>query len=67
MLVNGKVLYDLDRRRVIWYYSGGLAATGSPDQLHWLVLGNPFKPGLLGSLAMPEKKVADLVKQALSK
>jgi WD40 repeat protein len=67
VLVNGQVLYDLNRKRVVWYYNGGTAATGSPDLLHWLVLGNPFNAGLLGSLAIPEKKVEDLVAQSENK
>ncbi|MFO0956229.1 MAG: hypothetical protein U0800_02050 [Isosphaeraceae bacterium] len=63
-LVNGQALYDVNRRKIIWYYNGGVAASGSPDGLHWLVLGNPFNPALLGSLQMPEPKVEQLVAQS---
>lgn len=63
-LVNGHALYDLNRRKIVWYYNGGMAASGSPDGLHWLVLGNPLNPGLLGSIQMPDPQVEQLVAQS---
>lgn len=67
VLLNGNMLYDLDRRKIVWYYNGGILATGSPDAMHWLVLGNPFNPGLLGSLAFPDPSVDKLVAQSEDK
>lgn len=63
-LVNGQTLYDLNRRKVVWYYQGGAAASGSPDGLHWLALGNPFQPARLGALQVPDPAIEKLVAQS---
>jgi WD40 repeat protein len=67
LLLNGQTLYDRNRRRAVWSYLGAVHASGSPDPLHWLVLGNPFRPGQLGSLALPEPKVEAMVAQSENK
>ncbi len=53
LLLDNKVLFDLTHKRPVWYFQGGLHATGSPDGGHWYAGGDIGKPAALKRLELP--------------
>jgi WD40 repeat protein len=58
VLIDGKVLYDLGRKRTVWSYEGGVHATGGPAGRHWYASGAISGPATLVAIAIPEEKIA---------
>lgn len=57
LLLDHRLLFDLGRKVVVWNYAGqAVHGAGAPDGDQWLVVGFPLKPGVLGSLRIPEPK-----------
>jgi len=59
VLLDGKVLFNLETKRPVWSYDGGVHATGGNGALHYFVASDQIiGPGTLRMVEIPEKKAA---------
>ncbi|HEX8202570.1 MAG TPA: WD40 repeat domain-containing protein, partial [Isosphaeraceae bacterium] len=58
VLLDGKMLYDLEHKRPVWSYEGGVHATGGPAGRHWYASGAISGPATLTAIAVPEEAIA---------
>jgi WD40 repeat protein len=61
VLLDGRVLVDLDKRSHIWSYYGPTVSSGGPDGRHWYVAGAFNQPAAVTPLALPEENVSRVV------
>lgn len=61
VLLDGRVLVDLEKRSHIWSYYGPNVSAGGSDGRHWYVAGNHTQNAALTPLALPEENVNRMV------
>ena len=61
VLLDGRILVDLEKRSHIWSYFGPSVSAGGPDGRHWYVAGFMNQNAALTPLALPEPKVNRVV------
>ena len=61
VLLDGRVLVDLEKRSHIWSYYGPNVSTGGPDGRHWYVAGLNTQNAAVTPLALPEENVNRVV------
>ena len=61
VLLDGRILVDLEKRSHIWSYYGPNVSTGGPDGRHWYVAGANNQNAAVTPLALPEENVNRVV------
>ena len=61
VLLDGRILVDLEKRSHIWSYYGPNVSTGGPDGRHWYVAGGFNQNAAVTPLALPEDNVNRVV------
>jgi hypothetical protein len=61
VLLDGRILVDLDKRSHIWSYFGPTVSAGGPDGRHWFVGGVNTQNASVTPLALPEDNVNRVV------
>ena len=61
VLLDGRILVDLEKRSHIWSYFGPTVSTGGPDGRHWYVSGGFNQNASVTPLALPEENVNRVV------
>lgn len=61
VLLDGRILVDLEKRSHIWSYFGPSVSAGGPDGRHWFVAGVMNQSAALTPLALPEANVNRVV------
>ena len=63
VLLNGKILFAFDSKRIIWRYDGGVHATGGTGGLHRYVAADQILgPGVLKTRDLPDKGIVQAEK-----
>lgn len=57
VLLDGKTLFDLARKRTVWHYEGGVHAPRETGAVHHYASGPISGPATLNAVEVPEKKV----------
>jgi hypothetical protein len=61
VLLDGRILVDLEKRSHIWSYFGPSVSAGGPDGRHWYVAGAGPQNAALASMSLPEPAVDRVV------
>jgi hypothetical protein len=61
VLLDGRILVDLEKRSHIWSYFGPTVSSGGPDGRHWYVAGVFNQNASVTPLALPEENVNRVV------
>jgi hypothetical protein len=61
VLLDGRVLADLEKRSHIWSYYGPTVSAGGPDGRHWYVTGGMNQNAAIAALSLPEASVNRVV------
>ncbi len=70
VLLDGRILVDLEKRSHIWSYFGPSVSAGGPDGRHWYVAGFHTQSAAIVPLALPEanvNRVVDMVNDPASR
>jgi hypothetical protein len=66
VLLDGRILVDLEKRSHIWSYFGPSVSAGGTDGRHWYVAGSGSQNAALTSLSLPEAKVNRVVAMVMN-
>jgi hypothetical protein len=61
VLLDGRILVDLEKRSHIWSYYGPSVSAGGPDGRHWYMAGAGNQNAALTSISLPEPAVDRVV------
>jgi WD40 repeat protein len=61
VLLDGRILVDLEKRSHVWSYFGPNVSAGGPDGRHWFVAGTFNQNARVTPLALPEANVNRVV------